>query len=81
VITQAGLSASQEWTALVIFVVLSSLSVALPVTYYLIGGEHSKAVLDNMKVKLIANNAAVMAVLLLVFGVKLLAGGMQGLLG
>jgi len=60
--------------------VLSTISVALPVAYYLIGGEHSKAVLDSMKVKLIANNAAVMAALLLVFGVKLLASGAQGLM-
>lgn len=80
VITQAGLPSEQEWIALIVFVLLASLTVALPVLYYLIGGESSKAALTRMKVWLVANNAAVMAVLLLVFGVKLLAAGAQGLI-
>ena len=80
VIAQAGMSSTQEWTALVVFVVLSSLTVALPVVYYFVGGEKAKAKLDTMKIWLIANNAAVMAVLLLVFGVKLVAAGAQGLM-
>lgn len=80
VITQAGMSSSEEWTALIVFVMLASLTVALPVIYYLIGGANSKATLTRMKVWLIANNSAVMAVLLLVFGLKLLAAGAQGLI-
>jgi low temperature requirement protein LtrA len=80
VITQAGMSSEQEWTALIVFVLLASLTVALPVLYYLIGGEKSKAKLDEAKVWLVANNAAVMAVLLLVFGLKLLSAGAQGLI-
>ena len=80
VITQAGMSASQEWTALLVFVLLSSLTVALPVAYFLVGGEDSKATLDRARVWLVANNAAVMTVLFLVFGVKLLAAGAQGLM-
>lgn len=79
VITQAGMSATEEWVALLVFVVLASLTVALPVLFYLIGGESSKATLDRMKVWLVANNAGVMAALLLVFGVKLLSAGVQGL--
>jgi len=80
VITQAELSVSQEWVALLVFVVLSSLSVAVPVIYYLVGGDSSKAALERMKGWLIAHNAAVMAVLFLIFGVKLLTAGVQGLL-
>ncbi len=80
VIAQAGLSSTQEWTALLVFVVLSSLTVALPVLYYFVGGEKAKAKLDTTKSWLIAHNGAVMAVLFLVFGVKLLATGVQGLL-
>lgn len=79
VITQAGMSATEEWVALLVFVALASLTVALPVLFYLIGGESSKATLDRMKVWLVANNAGVMAALLLVFGVKLLSAGVQGL--
>lgn len=80
VITQAGMSSEQEWTALIVFVLLASLTVALPVLYFLIGGEKSKEKLDQAKVWLVANNAAVMAVLLLVLGVKLLTAGAQGLI-
>ena len=60
------------------FVVLSSLTVGLPVLYYFVGGERAKAKLDSWKIWLIANNAAVMAVLFLIFGVKLLAAGAEG---
>ena len=80
VIAQAGLSSTQEWTALLVFVVLSSLTVALPVLYYFVGGEKAKAKLDTMKIWLMANNGAVMAVLFLVFGVKLVGAGAQGLI-
>lgn len=79
-ITQAGMSSQQEWVALIVFVLLASLTVAIPVIYYLVGGESSKAALTRMKVWLVANNSAVMAVLLLVFGIKLFAAGAQGLL-
>lgn len=80
VITQAGMSPPQEWTTLIVFVVLSSISVALPVIYYLIGGQHSQVTLERTKMWLIDKNEAVMAILLLIFGVKLLAAGAQGLL-
>jgi hypothetical protein len=80
VITQAGMSSTQEWTTLIVFVVLSSLTVALPVLYFFVGGEKAKAQLGSWKVWLIANNAAVMSVLFVIFGVKLLAAGAQGLI-
>jgi hypothetical protein len=73
------MSSTLEWTALLVFVVLSSLTVALPVLYYFVGGEKAKTKLDAMKTWLIANNGAVMAVLFLIFGVKLVAAGAQGL--
>jgi hypothetical protein len=81
VIAEAGLSPQQEWVTFVVYVLLASLTVALPVIYYLVARENSKAKLDAMKTWLIANNAIVMAVLLLVLGVKLLAAGAQGLVG
>ena len=52
-----------------------------PVAYYLIAGDRAEATLASAKSWLVRNNAAVMGVLLLVFGVKLLAEGAQGLLG
>lgn len=52
-------------------------------TLLLIGGtaNNTQSALDSMKVWLIRNSTAVMGVLLLVFGAKLLAEGAQGLLG
>jgi hypothetical protein len=49
------------------------------VLYYLVGGEGAKKAMDSWKAWLLANNAAVMAVLLLVMGVSLLGKGIGGL--
>ena len=53
--------------------ILASLTIAGPVIYYLVGGEKAKSQLDGLKSWLAANNAAVMTVLFLVFGVDLIA--------
>jgi Sap, sulfolipid-1-addressing protein len=62
-------------------VVIASLSIAVPVIYYLIGGESAKKTLDGWKAWLGANNATVMAVLLLVIGVVLGGKGLGALIG
>ena len=49
------------------------------VVYYLVGGEGAKARLDEMKGWLAVHNNAVMAVLFLVFGAKLIADGLPPL--
>ena len=59
-----------------VFVVVASLTIALPVAYRLIGGDHARAKLDELRDWLGVHNAAVMATLLLVFGVDLLAKGL-----
>jgi hypothetical protein len=74
-VAQAGRSTSDATVALVVFVVLASLSIAVPVLFYLFGGAKAKTVLDGWKAWLSANNATVMAVLLLVFGVVLVGKG------
>lgn len=81
VIAQGGLEPAGAWVAFAVFVLLASATVILPVAYYLIAGDRADETLASMKTWLIRNNAAVMGVLLLVFGVKLLADGAQGLLG
>jgi hypothetical protein len=78
-ISQAGLSNSQSWTALIIFVVLGSITVAAPVLYYLIAGASAEKTLTTWKVWLSANNATVMFVLFLILGVKLVGDGLGGL--
>jgi Sap, sulfolipid-1-addressing protein len=64
----------------ILFVVLASVSIAVPVVYMLVGGEGAKHTLDGWKTWLGANNAAVMAVLFIVIGAKLVGSGLDGLL-
>lgn len=78
-IAQAALSGGQTATALAVFVVLASASIAVPVVFYLVGGSRAKTVLDGWKTWLSANNATVMTVLLSVFGTVLLGKGIGGL--
>jgi Sap, sulfolipid-1-addressing protein len=74
-----GLSSANAIGSLIVFVVIASLTIAGPVVYYLVGGDHAKAKLDEMKNWLAVHNNAVMAVLFLVFGAKLIADGLPPL--
>ena len=78
-IAQANLSGGEQWIALAIFVVLASLTVAIPVVYYALGGEGAQRTLDGWKAWLQHNNASVMAVLFLVFGFVLIGQAIQTL--
>ena len=71
-----GLSTTDAVVAIAVFVVIASLTIAGPVVYALVGGARAKATLDSAKTWLTAHNAAVMAVLFLVFGVDLIAKGL-----
>ncbi len=74
-----GLSTANAVGSLIVFVVVASLTIAGPVVYFLLGGESAKARLDEMKNWLALHNNAVMAVLFLVFGAKLIADGLPPL--
>jgi len=72
-LSQLGLATSDAVVSLVVFVVVGSLTIGLPVVYYLVGGDRARAALDGLKAWLTLHNDAVMTVLFLVFGVKLIA--------
>jgi threonine/homoserine/homoserine lactone efflux protein len=74
-----GLSTGDVVVALAVFVVLASVTIAGPVLYDLLGGAGARAELDELKSWLTTHNAAVMAVLLLVFGVVLISKGLAPL--
>ena len=80
-LAQLGVSTSEAIVALIVFVVLGSISIAGPVAYYFIGGERAKAKLASLKDWLANHNAAVMTVLLVIFGVDLIAKGIPPLTG
>jgi Sap, sulfolipid-1-addressing protein len=78
-LAQLGLSTTDVVVSLVVFIVVASLTIAGPVVYYLLGGAHAKARLDELKAWLGEHNAAVMTVLFVVFGVDLIAKGIAPL--
>lgn len=80
-IASSGLSDTDAFLALLFFVIVGSLSVAVPVIYYLVGGDGAKRTMDGWKAWLGANNATVMTILLIVIGAKLLGQGLGGLVG
>jgi hypothetical protein len=75
----AGLSTGDVVVALVVFVVLACATVIAPVVVYFAGGERATVVLDGWKSWLSQHNAAVMAVLFIVFGAVLIGEGLRGL--
>jgi threonine/homoserine/homoserine lactone efflux protein len=71
------LSTGETVGAVVVFTVIAAISVLVPVIAYLIAGPRLDPTLDTAKGWLIGNNAAVMAVLFLVFGFSLFGDAIQ----
>ena len=78
VIAQAGLSAGEEAASLAIFVLIGTVGVAAPVVLYFALGRRSREVLDRLRGWMVAHNAAIMAVLLIVIGAKILGDAISG---
>ena len=77
-IGSAGLSVSSEIVAVLVFTVIAASTVAVPVIAYLVAADKMRGPLDRLKAWLQANNATVMAVLILVIGVVLIGKGVGG---
>ncbi len=79
-IAQTGIEfGSSRRLALAVFIVIGTIGVGAPIVIYFALGERSKDILDGLKSWMAANNAVIMAVLLLVIGAKLLGDGICGL--
>jgi hypothetical protein len=78
-IAQSGATGVSAVVALIVYVVVASLSVAIPVVYYLAAGESAKQTLDGWKAWLLANNSAIMTVLFVVLGFVLIGQGISAL--
>lgn len=74
-IAQTGASTGGQAVALAVFVVLGTLGPGLPVGIAFAMGDRGRHVLDDLKGWMAANNTAIMAVLCLVIGAKLLGDG------
>jgi len=75
VISQADLSDSDTIIAVLVFVLIAISTVAVPVILYNVMGARAQPMLESMRSWLAANNATVMAVLLLVIGVVIIGKG------
>jgi Sap, sulfolipid-1-addressing protein len=80
-IAEANVSDAESWIMLAVFVIIASLTVAVPVLYYLFAGQSAEKTLTIWKNWLAANNATVMCILLLVLGMLLVGQGLGGLIG
>ena len=77
-ISSAGLSTGQSIVSVVVYVVIAAAGVAAPLVVMIGLGDRAQGILGNWKTWLELNNATVMAVLLLVFGVVLVGKGVAG---
>jgi threonine/homoserine/homoserine lactone efflux protein len=78
-IAQTGVDTGQQAVALAVFVAIGTLGPGLPVAIYFALGARAKRVLDDLKLWMAAHNAAIMAVLCLVIGAKLIGDAISGL--
>ncbi len=78
-VSQSGLSTASSLVPLAVFVAIASLTVAIPVLLSAFAGAKAESILDAWKAWLTVNNATVMMVLLLVFGMALIGKGIGGL--
>ena len=78
-IAAAGLAGAQQAVVLFVLIVVGSLGIITPVGVYFAMGDKAPLVLGGWKTWLAANNATVMIVLFVVFGVSLIGKGIGGL--
>jgi len=78
-VAQTGLPGLQQALVMLGLIVVASLGLIVPVAAFFLYGERARGVLDEWKTWLAGNNATVMTVLFLVFGVTLVGKGIAGL--
>jgi threonine/homoserine/homoserine lactone efflux protein len=78
-IAQTGIEAGQQAVALAVFIAIGTLGPGLPVAIYFALGARAERVLDDLKLWMAAHNSAIMAVLCVVIGAKLIGDAISGL--
>lgn len=73
----SGLSTSEEYVVMLLFVATASSTIATPVIVNLILGSRAAATLTTMKEWLVANNTTVMSVLFVVLGANVFGTGLS----
>lgn len=71
-IVAGDLTTTQQIVSVVVFMILASLTIGIPVIWYLVAGDSAKAKLDTLRGYLVRYNWVIMCVLFLILGVKLI---------
>jgi Sap, sulfolipid-1-addressing protein len=77
VIASSGLPTNDQYITLAVFVLIGTLGLAIPIGIYFLGGDKAASTLAELRHWLAINNAAIMAVLFVVIGAKILGAGLQ----
>jgi threonine/homoserine/homoserine lactone efflux protein len=77
-IAQTDIAGGQQAVVLAVFILIGSLTILVPVIIYFVMGAKAKTILDDLKGFMTAHNAAIMTVLLLVLGAKLIGDAIAG---
>jgi hypothetical protein len=77
-IAQTGIPGGEQAVALVVFILIASLGVAAPIVIYFALGDRAGPLLERLKNWLAENNAVIMAVLVVIIGVKLIGDAISG---
>jgi len=78
VVAQTQISGVEQAVAWAVFTVIATVGVAFPMGIYLFMGDRAAGTLDGLKNWMARNNTAVMAVLLVIIGVKLIGDAIAG---
>lgn len=78
-IAQTGVDTGEQAAALGVFILVATLRPGVPVAIYFALGDRAKRLLDELKLWLGDRGLAIMAVLCLVIGAKLIGEGISGL--
>ena len=77
-VAQTGVSTSDQVVAWIVFTLIATVGVATPFVIYLVMGDRAAGILDGLRTWMVHNNTAVMAVLCLIIGVKLIGDAITG---
>jgi threonine/homoserine/homoserine lactone efflux protein len=78
-IARSGGSSGQQAVAYAVFVLIATIGVGAPVLIFLAMGERSRTLLDALRKWMARNNAVLVALLLVIVGVKLIGDGISQL--
>ena len=80
-IAQTGIGGGQQAIAYLVFALIGTLGVGIPVGIYFAMGDRSQRLLAGLKDWMSSSNAVIMTVLCLVIAAKLIGDGISGLAG